>query len=99
MRAVLHQDIVALARCLLVLPTSERGRAARHMVALTSRADCFRMQEGRVHPLYGNGTLSSCCQSAPKAAERRLDDPDYGECLIRALEAVLAFRAGTVASG
>ncbi|WP_069299646.1 hypothetical protein [Neptunicoccus sediminis] len=99
MRAVLHQDIVALACCLLVLPASEQGRAARRLVALTARADCYRTREGRVHPLYGNGTLSSCCQSVPKAAERRLDDPDYGACLIRALEAVLAFRAGTAASG
>ncbi|GGA22899.1 DUF7742 family protein [Neptunicoccus cionae] len=99
MRAVLHQDIVALACCLLALPSAQRKCAARRIVAFTARADRYRKCKGRAHPLYGNGTLQSCCQSVPKAQERRLDDPDYGDCLIRALETVLAFRAGLANSG
>ncbi len=94
MRALLHQDIVALACCLRALPATARKLAAGQIVAWTAHADCYRLLTGRVHPLYGNGTLQSFCQSLPKAQEGRLDDPDYADCLIRALKAVRAFRNG-----
>ncbi|MBR9863103.1 MAG: hypothetical protein GYB24_06645 [Rhodobacteraceae bacterium] len=99
MRAVLHQDIVALACCLRALPATARKRAARKIVDRTARADCYRLRTGRVHPFYGNGTLQSFCQSLPKLCEGRLDDPDYADCLIRALKAVRAFRNGSASSG
>ncbi|PLS22194.1 DUF7742 family protein [Neptunicoccus cionae] len=94
MRAVLHQDIVALACRLRFLPAAVRKLAAGQIVAWTAYADCYRLQTGRAHPLFGNGTLQSFCQSLPKAQEGRLDDPDYADCLIRALNAVRAFRKG-----
>ena len=92
MRAVLHQDIVSLARCLLALPRKERRPFADLQVKLTDAADRYRVRFGRAHALYGNGTLASCCSQNESVSERRLDDPDYADCMIQALEAVVSFR-------
>lgn len=94
MRAVLHQDIVSLATSLLAQPTAERSAFAALQLKLTDAADRYRKRFGKAHALYGNGTLSSCCAKMPKELERRLDDAEYAECLIKALEAVVAFRSG-----
>ncbi|MDR6266271.1 hypothetical protein GGE09_003287 [Roseobacter sp. N2S] len=95
MRAVLHQDVVALARCLLPLAPADRRRFADLQIVLSNQADVFRAEFGRIHPFFGNGTLMSCCSGHQQDAERRIDDPDYADCMIKALEAILAFRSNT----
>ena len=92
MRAVLHQDIVSLATCMLAQPRPERQRFAALQIQLADAADRYRQKFGKGHSIYGNGTLASCCAKMPRAQERRLDDTDYADCLIKALEAVVAFR-------
>jgi hypothetical protein len=94
MRAVLHRDIVALAKCLLALPCQQRASFATLQLQLAHAADCYRIRFGKVHEIYGNGTLGSCCAKAPYQSERPLDDPDYVDCMIKALEAAVAFREG-----
>lgn len=91
MRAVLHQDVVALARCLLLLAPADRRKFADLQISLTDQADVYRTESGRVHPFFGNGTLMSCCNGHQQDAERRVDDPDYADCMIKALEAIVAF--------
>jgi len=92
MRAVLHQDIVSLAKCLLVQPRCKRRNFAALQVRLTHAADRYRIRFGKAHTLYGDGTLMSCCAKLPSRPERRLDDVEYADCVIKALEAVLHFR-------
>lgn len=92
MRAVLHQDIVALATCLLSHPSKHREKCAALKVAKAHKADLFRKRVGQVHHRFGDGTLASCCSRENALSERRLDDPDYAECMIKAIEAVVAFR-------
>ncbi len=92
MRAVLHQDLIALAGCLLRIPPPERPSFANLQIKLADAADRYRARTGRVHPIFGNGTLASSCVRVPNAAERRLDDTDYADCMIKALEAIVAFR-------
>ncbi|MDO6586059.1 hypothetical protein Q4543_11045 [Salipiger sp. 1_MG-2023] len=92
MRPVLHGDLVAAARALLCVPREQRWRVARDLVAQADVADRYRRRLGRVHPGWGNGTLMAAALGRPCAPERRLDDPDYTDCLILALEAVRYWR-------
>jgi hypothetical protein len=92
MRAVLHQDIVALAGSLVPVEPTQRHHLAELLIKLTDLADRHRIKCGYAHPLFGNGTLLSGCAQMSKPAERRLDDLDYADCMIKALEAVVAFR-------
>lgn len=93
MRPVLHGDVVAAARALLCVPLGQRWRAARDLVAQADAADRYRRHFGRAHPDWGNGTLMAAALARTTAPERRLDDPEYGECLILALEAARQWRA------
>ena len=88
MRPVLHGDVICAACALLAVPRGGRWRLAREMVAQAKAADRYRRHFGRAHPSWGNGTLMAAALSRPVAPERRLDDPDYADCLILALEAV-----------
>ena len=89
---MLHQDVVALARAMLTVPNASRAGFAEMIVQLSHAADRHRKNTFKAHPIFGDGTLASCCSGYPKAPERRLDDPDYGECLITALETIVNFR-------
>ncbi len=93
MRRVLHQDIVALARCLLLLPKSARRRYSMRMVKFACIADDLRQESGRAHPVFGNGTLQSACGTAERACEPFPDDPEYADCLVTALMVVSEARA------
>ena len=88
MRPVLHQDLVALARCMLMLPKNTRRRFSERTVAKAFLADAARRSSGKAHPLFGDGTLQSACGTNPMARERFLDDPDYADCLVTALQVV-----------
>ncbi|KAA8614017.1 DUF7742 family protein [Salipiger aestuarii] len=92
MRPVLHGDLVAGARALLCVPRGLRWRAARDLVAQADAADRYRRRLCRIHPDWGNGTLMAAALGRPHAPERRLDDPDYADCLILVLEAVRHWR-------
>lgn len=95
MRAVLHQDLTALAKCLIPLDDRDRRAYADLQIKLATSADRYRKKFGKSHPMYGNGTLASCCVGGGKD-EPRIDDNAYAECLIHSLEAILAFRRKTM---
>ncbi|MFC6637846.1 hypothetical protein [Sulfitobacter sediminilitoris] len=44
-------------------------------------ADRFTQRLGKVHPVWGNGTLSDAASRRPLAFEVPLDDPEYCACL------------------
>lgn len=92
MRAVLHQDIVSLATCLMEQPVNERAPFAALQIKLAHAADRYRSRFGKAHTVFGNGTLASCCAKQRRSVEKRLDDAEYADCMIKALEAVVKFR-------
>ncbi|APZ55064.1 hypothetical protein [Salipiger abyssi] len=94
MRPVLHGDLICAACALLSVPQGQRWRAARDLVARADAADRYRRRIGRAHAEWGNGTLMSAALSQAIAPERRLDDPDYADCLILVLEALRCHRRG-----
>lgn len=93
MRRVLHQDVVALARCLLHVREERRAYFARRCVQAAFEADRWRLKTGRAHPFLGDGTLHSACADLPKPPEEYPDDPRFARCLIVALEAVIQARS------
>lgn len=94
MRQVLHQDIVALARCLGPVSKACRRKFALVQIGLAHAADLYRIRTGRAHPVYGNGTLMSCLAGLPRGDEATFDNLDFAECMVHALEAVIGFRKG-----
>jgi len=97
MQRVLHQDVVALARCLLRVPEAGRAAYAARCVEVAFTGDMWRRAVGRAHPLFGDGTLQSACLGLPRGREGALDEPEYAACWITAIYAVLEARstAGT----
>lgn len=94
MRPVLHGDVVAAARALLPLPEAERPAAMARLLAEADAADRYRRRMGRVHRLWGNGSLMAAAMARPLPPEPFLADPDYLRCLIVVLEALLARQTG-----
>jgi hypothetical protein len=94
MLPVLHGDVVTAARVLLAAPRPERGRMLARMLEEADWADAFRRRTGRIHRLWGDGSLRAAAAARPRAAEPPLDDPDYCRCLLLVFEALLARRAG-----
>lgn len=93
MRAVLHQDLTALARAMVLVPSGTRTRFARRIILMADAADRHRRSTGRAHPAFGDGTLSGALLRQPKGADTRLDDIRYSECLMDALSEIVRFRA------
>lgn len=73
-------------------PISERVPFAALQVKLAHAADRYRSRFGKAHAVYGNGTLASCCAKHRRSVEKRLDNTEYADCMIKALEAVVKFR-------
>ena len=93
MRPVQHGDVTAAACVLLALPAEARHSALWRMLAEAESADAFRRETGRLHPLWGNGSLRAAALTRPRMAEPSLDRPDYARCMAMVFEALLA-RAG-----
>ncbi|GGG64206.1 hypothetical protein GCM10011415_08420 [Salipiger pallidus] len=98
MRPVLPGDVSAAACALLLERSGQRWQVARKMVCEADAADRYRRRIGRTHPQWGNGTLRSAALARGTGPERRLDDPEYIDCLILVLEA-LRRRAGHLRDG
>ncbi|MCP5039078.1 MAG: hypothetical protein GY945_15905 [Rhodobacteraceae bacterium] len=81
MRRVLHGDVSAAACVLFLLPEDHRQAALHKMLAEADAADAYRQCRGRLHPLWGNGSLMSAALARPHCAEPFLDDPDYAACM------------------
>ncbi|WP_425101189.1 hypothetical protein [Tropicibacter sp. S64] len=89
MRPVLHGDVSAAARVLLMVPACAREALARRLVTQAEAADRYRKRLGKAHPFWGNGTLMAAALGWGRLPpERRLDDPDFAECFVAVLEAL-----------
>jgi len=92
MRAVLHGDVVAAARCLLACPASERRVLMCRLLVMAEAAARFRRRAGHAHPRFGDGCLQTAAQVFPMKPEPCLDDPEYCACMLDVFESLLDWR-------
>lgn len=90
MRPVLHGDVVAAARVLYVLPEALRLAELKRLIRKARWADAFRRQSGKVHPVWGDGSLMTAALAAVPPPEPPLDDADYCGCLAMVFEGLVA---------
>lgn len=81
MRRVLHGDVVAAARVLLLVPARARKATCRRMIRDAHFAHLYMKRQGRAHVLWGNGSLLSAASKRPMAREPFLSDTRYCNCL------------------
>ncbi|MEM8576242.1 MAG: hypothetical protein AAGF60_00170 [Pseudomonadota bacterium] len=89
MRPLAHIDLTDAARALLAQPAPHRPDLCARMIREADWADRYRRRLGRLHDLWGDGTLSAAARQRQRAPERRLSDRDYCTCLEMVLHAVL----------
>lgn len=92
MRPVLHSDVVIAARALLAAPRGQRQALVRGFLRRAVLGDGFRQSTGKIHPIWGDGSLEGAARLSNLAPEPYLDDPEYCRCLITVFEMVLRFR-------
>lgn len=92
MRPVLHGDVSAAARVLLNAPPDQRERLCRRMIAEAETADGHVSKTGRLHPLFGNGSLMAAARNRRLAAEPAFDDLQYCRCFETVLRHLIRFR-------
>lgn len=92
MRAVTHGDTSSAARALLNVPSAIRRAVLSQMLHKAHAADRYRKRTGDAHPIWGNGSLMAVARMGPMGNEPDLGDPDYCECLVQVLEAIVCWR-------
>ena len=88
-RPVLPGDVSTAARAHLTVPAAQRDALCRRFFDGAAEACCRVEREGRLHPIWGNGSLDSAARRYPLADELTLDDPEYLHCIIRVLQEIL----------
>ena len=81
MRAILHTDVVTLARCLLAVEVDRRMPLCDKVFVMAHAGDKFRKRLGRYHHRFGAGTLASACWGLPRKPEPFLSNKDYADCM------------------
>lgn len=89
MKPVLPGDVISAARALRAVPPHRRAWLARRIVAEARAAAGYVAANGRSHPRYGTGTLMTAALKRAVRPEPMWDDPDFAQCLITVLEAVV----------
>lgn len=93
MRPILHGDVTAAARALLLVPETAREALCRRMIEEADFADRYAKRLGRPHRLWGNGTLMAAARARPLAEEPALGEERYCRCLELVFRQLLAWRA------
>ena len=99
MRPVLHGDVSDAARALLSAPRGMRRRLCRRMIAEAEAADSHRLRTGRLHPVWGNGSLMSAARKRRLPPEPNLDDLDYCHCMETVLACLIDHLSRLAATG
>ena len=93
MRPVLHGDVTSAARALLCRPETERADFCKSLIRTAHLADQHLARTGRVHVMWGNGSLMASARAFPMKPEPTLDSDDYCSCLEMVLLALVNWRA------
>ncbi len=91
MRPVLHGDLSSAARALLAAPRLSRKRLCVQMITEAELADAHVQKTGRLHPLYGNGSLMAAARTRVLADEPGFDDVQYCQCFEMVLRQLIRF--------
>lgn len=89
MRPVGHGDVTAAACALLRVPAEKRAHLLARLLAEAETADAYRRETGRLHPLWGNGSLMGAAMGHARAREPFLDEPEYAACMAMVFEALV----------
>lgn len=92
MRPLLHGDISSAARVLLRVPEEFRDRLCAKMIREAESAHEYALRTGRLHPLFGNGSLMSAARKRVLANEPGFDNVDFCRCFEMVLRQVTRFR-------
>ena len=92
MRPVLHSDVVAAARALYPLETDARATALNSHFRRAAWADAFRKRTGRMHPVWGDGSLMAVALGQDTPPEPPLSDSVFCDCLAQVFEGLVAWR-------
>lgn len=87
-------DVIAAARMLIAVPADQRRGRLRNLFDEAGKANAYRRQNGRPHPLWGDGSLMSAALRRHQSAEPSLDDRMYRDCLILVLQSLRDRAAG-----
>lgn len=94
MQPVTLGDLDCAARVLLATPRRARARVMAALIDRAETADRHRRDHGRLHPVWGNGTLMAAALAQPRCDPAAPGDADYLRCLACALRAVRDRLAG-----
>jgi hypothetical protein len=89
MRPVLHGDVVGAARALLAVEAGDRNSLIHRLMMQAHWANKYRQMWGKVHPIWGDGSLEVAAVQHRQMPEPYLDAPEYCECMITVFEALL----------
>ncbi|MFV0513141.1 MAG: hypothetical protein ACK5MY_05850 [Jhaorihella sp.] len=92
MRPVLYGDVSNAARVLLRQPPGARPGLCARMIREAEAADAHVLRTGRVHPVWGNGSLMSAARKRLLADEPGFEDNDYCACFAMVLWALVEHR-------
>ncbi len=93
MRPVMHGDVVAAARVLVAEPCARRHAVLGRLLQEAGWADAYRRDSGRVHPMWGDGSLMTAALLRRPGREPGLSDTDYCGCLAMVLETLVTVRS------
>lgn len=89
MRAVLLSDVVAAARALRAAPAPRRADLCARLFREADWADRHTRRLGRIHPLWGNGTLLGAAQARRLAPVGTFNDLEYCACFQMVIAGVI----------
>lgn len=81
MRAIHLTDLNLAVRTLLAVPMRDQVALMKRLLVMARTADKFRKRIGRVHLVFGNGSLGAACQRFPKVPMPDRCDHTYLDCL------------------
>lgn len=66
------EDLLAAARCVALWQGAgaDPRRIARHIRRAAERAERFRREEGRIHPVLGDGTVAAAASALAPSGRR-----------------------------
>lgn len=80
MRPVRYSDVSALTATLLAAPKEARSDVCAQVLREVDLADRYVRALGTLHPLWGNGTLSSAAAKHPQNTSGCFDDAEFCAC-------------------
>ncbi len=87
-RPVLPGDISDMARALLAQPEAQRAAVCDQIFVGAAQAVRYVERRSRLHPVWGDGTLSAAARRFTLACEPGYDHVEYLRCTLCVLDAL-----------